>query len=224
MVRRRVSHGIYSPHRSPPHVASSPPSLTSNWLSLHGTRCPQQKLATARTRVRHEGSFFSYEDSAHRIRDGRISGQDFFHLRGKVAMAVRTDPTFWPMYGGFAALRAAVGGSWTSPGMQQPDGKRVVVEAIRPPGPVLPSPVGVSLSLPAGLLKGARPVGLQEQGHLRGGCNGRRQQHRRMGGHRRAWVLCLSIDMLSVCTGGTFGMGPPLRSVHMCRVVCPGPE
>ena len=139
-------------------------------------------------------------------------------------MAMGTDPHFSPMYGGFAALRAAVGGSWTSPEMQQPDGKRLVVEAIRPPGPVLPTPVGVSLSLPAGLLKGARPVGLQEQGHLRGGCNGRRQQHRRMGGHRRAWVLCLSIDMLSVCTGGTFGMGPPLRSVHMCRVVCPGPE
>ena len=106
-------------------------------------------------------------------------------------------------------LRRAARGGWRqleSPEMQQPDGKRLVVEAIRPPGPVLPSPVGVSLSLPAGLLKGARPVGLQEQGHLRGGCNGRRQQHRRMGGHRRAWVLCLSIDMLSVCTGGTFGI------------------
>ena len=29
-----------------------------------------------------------------------------------------TDPTFPPNYRGFAAL----GGSWTSPGMQQPDG------------------------------------------------------------------------------------------------------
>ena len=94
-------------------------------------------------------------------------------------MAVRTDPTFSPMYGGFAALRAAVGGSWTSPGMQQPDGKRVVVDALRPPGPVLPAPVGVSLSLPAGLLKGARPVGLQHQGHDRGSCS-------RLGGSRRA--------------------------------------
>ena len=37
-------------------------------------------------------------------------------------MAMRTDPTLRPMYGGFAALRAAVGGSWEWPGMQQPDG------------------------------------------------------------------------------------------------------
>ena len=154
-------------------------------------------MATPRTRVRHEGSLFSYEGSAHRIRDGRISGQDFFHLRGKVAMAMRTDPTFSPMYGGFAALRAAVGGSWTSPGMQQPDGKRVVVAAIRPPGAVLPAPVGVSLSLPAGLLMGARPVGLQEQGHLRGCCNWRREQHMRIGRHRSASAPCLSMDMLS---------------------------
>jgi hypothetical protein len=58
--------------------------------------------------------------------------------------------------------------------MQQPDGKRVVVAAIRPPGPVLPPPVGVSLSLPAGLLKGARPVGLQEQGHQHDACSRRR--------------------------------------------------
>ena len=89
-------------------------------------------------------------------------------------MAMRTDPTFSPMYGGFAALRAAVGVSWTSPGMQQPDGKRLNGEAIRPPGPVLPAPVGVSLSIPAGLLMGARPVGPQEQGHQRGGCSRRR--------------------------------------------------
>ena len=115
-------------------------------------------MATARTRVRHEGSFFSYEDSAHRIRDGRISGQDFFHLRGKVAMAVRTDPTFGPMYGGFAALRAAVGGSWTSPGMQQPDGKRVVVAAIRPPGAVLPAPIFESPGGPAHGSSSRRPT------------------------------------------------------------------
>ena len=88
-------------------------------------------------------------------------------------MAMRTDPTFSPMYGSFAALRAAVGGSWTSPGMQQPDGKRLIREAVRPPAPVLPAPVGVPLSLPAGLLKGARPVGLQDQGHQRGGCSRR---------------------------------------------------
>ena len=88
-------------------------------------------------------------------------------------MAMSTNPTFWPMYGGFAALCAAVGGSWTSPGMQQPDGKRVVVAAIRPPRPVLLAPVGVLLSLPAGLLKGARPVSLQDQGHQHGACSQR---------------------------------------------------
>ena len=121
-------------------------------------------------------------------------------------MGVRTDPQFPPIYGGFAALRAAVGGSWTSPGMQQPDGKRVVVAAIRPPGAVLPAPVGVSLSLPAGLLMGARPVGLQEQGHLRGCCNWRREQHMRIGRHRSASAPCLSMDMLSVGTGATFAM------------------
>ena len=47
-------------------------------------------------------------------------------------MAMRTDPQFSPMYGGFAALRAAVGGSWTSPGMQQPDGKRLILVAMTP--------------------------------------------------------------------------------------------
>ena len=90
--------------------------------------------------------------------------------------------------------------------MQQPDGKQVVVAAIRPPGPVLPAPVGVSLSIPAGLLMGARPVGLQEQGHQRGCCNWRREQHMRMGDHRRASAPCLSMDMLSVGTGATFAM------------------
>ena len=83
-------------------------------------------------------------------------------------------PLFARLLTASAALRAAVGGSWTSPGMQQPDGKRLNGEAIRPPGPVLPAPVGVSLSIPAGLLMGARPVGLQEQGHQRGGCSRRR--------------------------------------------------
>ena len=47
-------------------------------------------------------------------------------------MGVRTDPQFPPIYGGFAALRAAVGGSWTSPGMQQPDGKRLILVAMTP--------------------------------------------------------------------------------------------
>ena len=132
MVRRRVCHSLYRPRRTPPHVPSSPPSLTCNWLSLHGARCPQQKMPVGSTRVRHEGSFFSYEDSAHCIRDGRISGQGCLHLRGVMAMGVRTDPQFPPIYGGFAALRAAVGGSWTSPGMQQPDGKRLILVAMTP--------------------------------------------------------------------------------------------
>ena len=47
-------------------------------------------------------------------------------------MALGTDPHFSPMYGGFAALRAAVGGSWTSPGMQQPDGKRLIQVVVTP--------------------------------------------------------------------------------------------
>ena len=206
MVRRRVSHGLYGPHRSPPHVPSSPPSVSCNCRALLGTQLSQPKLASVSTRVRHEALFFSDEEPAHRIRDGRISGQDFFHLRRKVTISVSTDPHFPPMYGGFAALRAAVGGSWTSSGMQQLDGKRLICEAVRPPAPVLPAPVGVSLSLPAGLLKGARPVGLQEQGHQRGCCNWRREQHMRMGDHRRASAPCLSIDMLSVGTGATFAM------------------
>ena len=123
---------VRAPERTPPLVPSSPPSLTCNWLRLHGTRCAQQKLATARTRVRGEASFFSSEATAHCIRRGHISGQGCLHLRGKVAMGVRTDPQFSPMYGGFAALRAAVGGSWTSPGMQQPDGKRLILVAMTP--------------------------------------------------------------------------------------------
>ena len=108
--------------------------------------------------------------------------------------------------------------------MQQPDGKRVVVAAIRPPGAVLPAPVGVSLSLPAGLLMGARPVGLQEQGHLRGCCNWRREQHMRIGRHRSASAPCLSMDMLSVGTGATFAMCVTVCIVNICRVVFPGPE
>ena len=47
-------------------------------------------------------------------------------------MAMGTDPQFSPMYGGFAALRAAASGSWTSPGMQQPDGKRLILVAMTP--------------------------------------------------------------------------------------------
>ena len=219
-----VSHGLYSPRRSPPHVPSSPPLVTCNCRALLGTQLSQPKLASVSTRVRHEALFISDEEPAHRIRDGRISGQDFFHLGLRCSQSVNNHPSFLPSSTAFAARSAAGGGSWSSPGKQQPDGKRVIVDAMRPPGPVLPAPVGVSLSFPAGLLKGARPVGLQEQGHQCGGCNRRRQQHRRMGGHRRASALCLSIDMLSVCAGGTFAMGPPLGSVHICRVVCPGPE
>jgi hypothetical protein len=70
------------------------------------------------TRVRGEAALFSREAAAHCIRRGHFSGRGSLQLLGKVSMAMGTDPTFSPMYGGFAALRAAVGGSWTSPGMQ----------------------------------------------------------------------------------------------------------
>ena len=224
MVRRRVSHGLYSPHRSPPHVPSSPPSLTCNWLSLHGTRCPQQKLASGSTRVRHEGSFFSYEDSAYCIRDGRISGQGCLHLRGKVAMGVRTDPQFSPMYGGFAALRAAVGGSWTSPGMQQPDGKRLILVAMTPRqrhrghrGRAAARPSAKELLLRPKIFK-SWLGGIQRSGNSRSSAAGR------VGGAWRACTQDVSGWPLSTCTGDAFGTCPPLRIVHICRVVFPGPE
>ena len=34
----------------------------------------------------------------------------------------------------------------------------------------------------------------------------------------------LCVRPVSVRTGGAFGTCPPLRSVHICRVVFPGPE
>ena len=43
-----------------------------------------------------------------------------------------TDPHFSPIYGGFAALRAAASGSWEWSGKQQPDGKRLILVAMTP--------------------------------------------------------------------------------------------
>ena len=111
-----------------------------------------------------------------------LVGKTSFTVAGKWPWEWEPTPLFRLFIAAFAALSAAVGGSWTSPGMQQPDGKRVVVEAMRPPGPVLPAPVGVSLSLLAGLLKGARPVGLQDQGHERGSCSRRGCSRRALAG------------------------------------------
>ena len=89
-------------------------------------------LATAGTRVRREGSFFSSEGSAHCIRRGHFSGRGSLQLLGKVTMAMGTDPHFPPMYGGFAALRAAVSGSWQWAGKQRRDGKRLLLVAMTP--------------------------------------------------------------------------------------------
>ena len=215
---------MYGPHRSPPHVPSSPPSLTCNWLTLHGTRCPQQKLASARTRVRHEALFFLHEEPADCIRDGRISGQGCLHLRRKVAMGVSTDPHFSPMYGGFAALRAAVGGSWTSPGMQQPDGKRLILVAMTPRqrhrghrGRAAARPSAKELLLRPKIFK-SWLGGIQRSGNSRSSAAGR------VGGAWRARTQDVSGWPLSTCTGDAFGTCPPLRIVHICRVVFPGPE
>ena len=181
-------------------------------------------MASPRTRVRHEGSFFSYEDSAYCIRDGRISGQGCLHLRGKVAMGVRTDPQFSPMYGGFAALRAAVGGSWTSPGMQQPDGKRLILVAMTPRqrhrghrGRAAARPSAKELLLRPKIFK-SWLGGIQRSGNSRSSAAGR------VGGAWRARTQDVSGWPLSTCTGDAFGTCPPLRIVHICRVVFPGPE
>ena len=215
MVRVHVSHGLYGPHRSPPRVPSSPPSLTCNWLRLHGTRCPQQKLASGGTRVRREASFFSSEAPAHWIRRGHISGRGSLHLRGKVAQSVRTDPQFPPIYGGFAALRAAVGGSWTSPGMQQPDGKRLILVAMTP-RQRRRGHRGRAAALPSAKELLLRPKffkrwlrGIQRSVNSRSGAAGR------VGGAGGARTQDVSGWPVSTRTGGALGTRPPLRSVHI---------
>ena len=181
-------------------------------------------MASARTRVRHEALFFLDEEPADCIRDGRISGQGCLHLRGKVAMGVRTDPQFSPMYGGFAALRAAVGGSWTSPGMQQPDGKRLILVAMTPRqrhrghrGRAAARPSAKELLLRPKIFK-SWLGGIQRSGNSRSSAAGR------VGGAWRARTQDVSGWPLSTCTGDAFGTCPPLRIVHICRVVFPGPE
>ena len=181
-------------------------------------------MASARTRVWHEDLFISHEDPSRWIRDGRISGRGSLHLRGKVAQSVSTDPQFSPMYGGFAALRAAVGGSWTSPGMQQPDGKRLTLVAMTPRqrhrghrGRAAARPSAKELLLRPKIFK-SWLGGIQRSGNSRSSAAGR------VGGAWRARTQDVSGWPLSTCTGDAFGTCPPLRIVHICRVVFPGPE
>ena len=181
-------------------------------------------MATTRTRVRHEALFFSDEAPARCIRRGHISGKGSLHLRGKMAMAMGTDPHFSPMYGGFAALRAAVGGSWTSPGMQQPDGKRLILVAMTPRqrhrghrGRAAARPSAKELLLRPKIFK-SWLGGIQRSGNSRSSAAGR------VGGAWRARTQDVSGWPLSTCTGDAFGTCPPLRIVHICQVVFPGPE
>jgi len=139
-------------------------------------------------------------------------------------MAMRTDPQFSPMYGGFAALRAAVGGSWTSPGMQQPDGKRLILVAMTPRqrhrghrGRAAARPSAKELLLRPKIFK-SWLGGIQRSGNSRSGAAGR------VGGAGGARMQDLCVHVVSVRTGGAFGARPPLRSVHICRDVFPGPE
>jgi len=139
-------------------------------------------------------------------------------------MGVRTDPQFSPMYGGFAALRAAVGGSWTSPGMQQPDGKRLILVAMTPRqrhrghrGRAAARPSAKELLLRPKIFK-SWLGGIQRSGNSRSGAAGR------VGGAGGARMQDLCVHVVSVRTGGAFGARPPLRSVHICRDVFPGPE
>ena len=139
-------------------------------------------------------------------------------------MAMGTDPHFSPMYGGFAALRAAVGGSWTSPGMQQPDGKRLTLVAMTPRqrhrghrGRAAARPSAKELLLRPKIFK-SWLGGIQRSGNSRSGAAGR------VGGAGGARMQDLCVHVVSVRTGGAFGARPPLRSVHICRDVFPGPE
>ena len=181
-------------------------------------------MTSARTRVRHEALFFSDEAPAHDNGRGHISGKGSLHLRGKMAMAMGTDPHFSPIYGGFAALRAAVGGSWTSPGMQQPDGKRLTLVAMTPRqrhrghrGRAAARPSAKELLLRPKIFK-SWLGGIQRSGNSRSSAAGR------VGGAWRACTQDVSGWPLSTCTGDAFGTCPPLRIVHICRVVFPGPE
>ena len=181
-------------------------------------------MASGSTRVRHEALFISHEDPSRWIRRGRISGRGSLHLRRKVAQSVSTDPHFPPIYGGFAALRAAVGGGWASPEMQQPDGKRLTLVAMTPRqrhrghrGRAAARPSAKELLLRPKIIK-SWLGGIQRSGNSRSSAAGR------VGGAWRARTQDVSGWPLSTCTGDAFGTCPPLRIVHICRVVFPGPE
>ena len=60
--------------------------------------------------------------------------------------------------------------------------------------------------------------GIQRSGNSRSGAAGR------VGGAGGARMQDLCVHVVSVRTGGAFGARPPLRSVHICRDVFPGPE
>ena len=218
-------------------LAGQPRAQHRSWTDIRIFKPKWHNWRTARTpslldvhsrswhrRVRHEALFFLDEAPAHCIRRGYISGRGSLHLRGKVSMAMRTDPQFSPMYGGFAALRAAVGGSWTSPGMQQPDGKRLILVVMTPRqrhrghrGRAAARPSAKELLLRPKIFK-SWLGGIQWSGNSRSSAAGR------VGGAWRARTQDVSGWPLSTCTGDAFGTCPPLRTVHICRVVFPGPE
>ena len=139
-------------------------------------------------------------------------------------MAMSTDPTFSPMYGGFAALRAAASGSWEWPGKQHRDGKRLIVVAMTPRqrhrghrGRAAARPSSKELLLRPKIFK-SWLGGIQRSGNSRSSAAGR------VGGAGGARMQDLCVRPVSVRTGGAFGTCPPLRSVRICRVVFPGPE
>ena len=181
-------------------------------------------MTSARTRVRHEALFFLHEDPSRWIRRGRISGRGSLHLRRKVAQSVSTDPHFPPIYGGFAALRAAASGSWEWSGKQHRDGKRLIQVVVTPRqrhrghrGRAAARPSAKELLLRPKIFK-SWLGGIQRSGNSRSSAAGR------VGGAWRARTQDVSGWPLSTCTGDAFGTCPPLRIVHICRVVFPGPE
>ena len=139
-------------------------------------------------------------------------------------MAMRTDPQFSPMYGGFAALRAAASGSWEWSGKQHRDGKRLIQVVVTPRqrhrghrGRAASRPSAKELLLRPKIIK-SWLGGIQRSGNSRSGAAGR------VGGAGGARMQDLCVHVVSVRTGGAFGARPPLRSVHICRDVFPGPE
>ena len=152
-----------------------------------------------------------------------LVGRDLFTFAEKWPWQWELTPIS-PMYGGFAALRAVASGSWTSPGMQQPDGKRLILVAMTPRqrhrghrGRAAARPSAKELLLRPKIFK-SWLGGIQRSGNSRSSAAGR------VGGAWRARTQDVSGWPLSTCTGDAFGTCPPLRIVHICRVVFPGPE